>query len=102
MFSLPQPIENSRQFLFLRFNYLRSSQHGLKKYIKLIYSTSFLCALLLINIPVRDITIIFRRHNFSASHAIAGLFAIPVNSRQPEKLVYTDLALIPGKTTIKW
>ena len=52
MFSLPQPIENSRQFLFLRFNYLRSSQHGLKKYIKLVYSTSFLCALLLINIPV--------------------------------------------------
>ena len=52
MFSLPQTIENSRQFLFLRFNYLRSSQHGLKKYIKLIYSTSFLCALLLINIPV--------------------------------------------------
>ena len=42
------------------------------------------------------ITIIFRRHNFSASHAIAGLFAIPVNSRQPEELVYTDLALIPG------
>ena len=36
----------------LRFNYLRSSQHGLKKYIKLIYSTSFLCALLLTNIPV--------------------------------------------------
>ena len=68
MFSLPQPIENSRQFLFLRFNYLRSSQHGLNKYIKLIYSTSFLCALLQINIPVRDITIIFRRHNFSASH----------------------------------
>ena len=27
---------------------------------------------------------------------IAGLFAIPVNSRQPEELVYTDLALIPG------
>ena len=52
MFRLPQPIEDSRQFLFLRFNYLRSSQHGLKKYIKLIYSTSFLCALLLINIPV--------------------------------------------------
>ena len=32
----------------------------------------------------------------SASHAIAGLFAIPVNSPQPEELVYTDLALIPG------
>ena len=32
MFSLRQPIENSRQFLFLRFDYLRSSQHGLKKY----------------------------------------------------------------------
>ena len=42
------------------------------------------------------ITIIFRQHNFSASHVIAGLFAIPVNSRQPEELVYTDLALIPG------
>ena len=27
---------------------------------------------------------------------IAGLFAILVNSRQPEELVYTDLALIPG------
>ena len=52
MFSLPQPIGNPRQFLFLRFNYLRSSQHGLKKYIKLIYSTSFLSALLVINIPV--------------------------------------------------
>ena len=32
------------------------------------------------------ITIIFRRHNFSASHAIAVLFAIPVNSRQLEEL----------------
>ena len=43
------------------------------------------------------ITIIFRRHiKFSASHAIAGLFAIPVNRRQPEELVYTDLALIPS------
>ena len=52
MFSLRQPIENSRQFLFLRSNYLRSSQHGLEKYIKLIDSTSFLCALLLINILV--------------------------------------------------
>ena len=31
MFRLPQPIEDSRQFLFLRFNYLCSSQHGLKK-----------------------------------------------------------------------
>ena len=29
---------------------------------------------------------IFRRHHSSASHAIAGLFAIPVNSRQPEEL----------------
>ena len=42
------------------------------------------------------ITIIFMRHNFSASHAIAGHFVIPVNSEQPEELVYTDLALIPG------
>ena len=48
------------------------------------------------------ITIIFRRHNFSASHAIAGLFAIPVNSWQLEELVYTDVTLIPGLTTIKW
>ena len=31
MFRLPQPIEDSRQVLFLRFNYLRLSQHGLKK-----------------------------------------------------------------------
>ena len=31
MFTIPQPIDDSRQFLFLRFNYLRSSQHGLKK-----------------------------------------------------------------------
>ena len=31
MFRLPQPKEDSRQFLFLRINYLRSSQHGLKK-----------------------------------------------------------------------
>ena len=31
MFRLPQHIEDSTQFLFLRFNYLRSSQHGLKK-----------------------------------------------------------------------
>ena len=37
--------------VFVSSIYLRSSQHGLKKYIKQIYSTSFLCALLLINIP---------------------------------------------------
>ena len=48
------------------------------------------------NIDSGGTTIIFRRHNFCASHAIAGLFAIPVNSRPPEELVYTDLALIPG------
>ena len=52
MFSLPQAIENSRQFLHLRFTFVRPSM-SLKKYIKLIYPTQFfLCALQLINIPV--------------------------------------------------
>ena len=54
----------------------------------------FLC--ITANIDSGGITIIFRQHNFSASHAIAGLFAIPVNSRPLEELIYTDLVLIPG------
>ena len=36
------------------------------------------------------------------SYCPNSVIAIPVNSRQPEELVYSDLALIPGYTTIKW
>ena len=53
MFSLPEAIENSRGFVFFPI-YLRFSQHGLKKYVKLTF----------------------------ALHAIARRFAIPVNSRR--------------------
>ena len=57
------------------------------------YNPSFECG---IETYLIQVVLLFRRHNFSASHAIAGPFAIPVNSRHPEELVYTDLALIPG------